>query len=364
MLRSLMFSVVTALLLTGSAAAGVKADPPAPSSIQQQTLAGIDKLQSWYDPTTGLYKTTGWWNSANALTVLADYSLVMRTTSYIPVFANSFHQAQNKNNGFLNNFYDDEGWWALAWIAAYDLTHQRQYLDMAAAIFADMRGGWDATCGGGIWWSKDRKYKNAIANELFLSVAAHLANRVAPAERSSYLSWADREWTWFQHSGMINSQNLINDGLDLATCKNNGKTAWSYNQGVVLGGLVELERAQPAPQLLATAQTIANAAIGHLSDSHGVLHDTCEPNCGGDGVQFKGIFLRNLRALEQAAPNPQYVTVAATNAESIWNRSRDAGNAFGQVWSGPFDAARAGSQSSALDAFVAALGMEATSRAR
>jgi hypothetical protein len=42
------------------------------------------------------------------------------------------------------------------------------------------------------------------------------------------------------------------------------------------------------------------------------------------------------------------------NAESIWNHSRDASNAFGQVWSGPFDAENAGSQSSALDAFVAA----------
>jgi hypothetical protein len=48
------------------------------------------------------------------------------------------------------------------------------------------------------------------------------------------------------------------------------------------------------------------------------------------------------------------VNFAVTNAESIWNHSRDANNAFGQVWSGPFDAENAGSQSSALDAFVAA----------
>ena len=31
-----------------------------PAQIQKQTLAGIDKLQSWYTQSTGLYKTTGW----------------------------------------------------------------------------------------------------------------------------------------------------------------------------------------------------------------------------------------------------------------------------------------------------------------
>lgn len=36
-----------------------------------------------------------------------------------------------------------------------------------------------------------------------------------------YLDWANKEWAWFNSSGLINSQNLINDGL-LSTCKNNG----------------------------------------------------------------------------------------------------------------------------------------------
>ena len=357
MLRSPHLYVVASILaLCASAYAQTTAAPstPPPAQIQKQALAGIDKLQAWYTQSTGLYQTTGWWNSANVLTMLADNSLVAHTGSYKSVFANSFQLAQQTNNGFLNNYYDDEGWWALAWIAAYDLTHTQQYLDMASSIFTDMSGGWDSTCGGGIWWSKDKTYKNAIANELFLSVAAHLANRVAPADRANYLAWANKEWGWFQQSGMINSQNLVNDGLDLSTCKNNGQNTWSYNQGVILGGLAELSGAQHSPQLLQSAQNIADAALAHLTDTNGVLHDTCEPNCGADGVQFKGIFVRNLMALNFAAPNQKYASFAVANAESIWNHSRDASNAFGQVWSGPIDAENAGSQGSALDAFVAA----------
>src|SRR5581483_2963135 len=135
---------------------------------------GIQTLMGWFDQAKGLYKTTGWWNSGNVTTLLVDYSRVSGATQYIPILADIFVAAQNTNPGFLNKYYDDEGWWALAWADAYDLTGNKVYLSLAESIFEDMVGAWDNTCGGGIWWNKDRRNKNAIANELFLSVAAHL----------------------------------------------------------------------------------------------------------------------------------------------------------------------------------------------
>jgi predicted alpha-1,6-mannanase (GH76 family) len=164
---------------------------------------------------------------------------------------------------------------------------------------------------------------------------------------------------------MINRDSLVNDGLGPAhgpttasSCQNNGRTTWTYNQGVLLGGLAELSRLNSDPSLLRTAQKIANAAIAHLADGDGVLHESCEPKCGADGVQFKGIFARNLTALDRASPQPAYRAFLEANANAIWKNARGTGDEFSQVWSGPFDKADAATQSSALDALVGAAALE------
>ena len=322
-------------------------------SYRVEVQEAVDRLQQWYQSSEGLWKTTGWWNSANALTAVIDYSRITKTKRYEPLLDKSL--AQHKYAGFLNDYYDDEGWWALAWIDAYDLTHGVQYLQIADSIFTDMSAGWDDTCGGGIWWSKKRNYKNAIANELFLDVAAHLANRTTDLTlKARYLNWADREWQWFANSSMIASDHQINDGLT-STCQNNHKTVWSYNQGVILGGLAELSRQPHHKKLVATASQIADAAILHLADDHGILHDPCEPECGADGTQFKGIFVRNLATLEEHNHSQRYVNFFRMNAKSLLQKAQNPDHTFGAVWSGPPKTADASTQSSAIDALNAGL---------
>lgn len=341
----------------GSGGQPVRTPPPfTPPSFLQQAADGIQTLQGeWYNQQTGLWNSTGWWNSANALTVVALYSKFAHSDQYAAVPTKTF--ALNSGGGFLNNYYDDEGWWALAWIASYDWTGDVDYLNAASRIFSDMTTGWDSVCGGGIWWNKNRNYKNAIANELFLSVAANLASRVTDSQAQAVdVSWAQKEWQWFAQSGMINSQSLINDGLN-SGCKNNGQTTWTYNQGVILGGLSALAADTHDPSLLSAAQSIAFAAITRLTDSNGILHDPCEPNCSPDGLQFKGIFARNLATLAAANPSPEYVKFLKNNAQSIWANDQGPAFQFGLVWSGPFEFpsnGNAGIQTSAIDALLAA----------
>lgn len=131
---------------------------------------------------------------------------------------------------------------------------------------------------------------------------------------------------------------------------------FSYNQGVVLGGLVELDKAAPNERYLESANNIAKAAIKTLADSNMVIHDFCEPdNCAPDATQFKGIFIRNLQMLQSATPNALYKQVINSCANSIWDHDRNSEGQFGVEWTGPINAVSASTHSSALDALVAAI---------
>ena len=340
------------------ATAGSPAALPPPSTYTQKATAGMQTLQQWYAQSSGVYMSpTGWWNSANAITVVADYAAATGSTQYQSALAHTFASAplSQGHPNFTNNYYDDSGWWALAWIAAYDATGNLNYLSMAETIFTYMTGGWDSVCGGGVWWTTSKTYKNAIPNELFLDVAAKLANRTTGNTSAGYLAWAQKEWAWFSNSGMINSSNLVNDGLT-SSCVNNNANTWTYNQGVVLGGLAELYKADQDPALLPKAQAIADAAITKLVDNNGILLE--KSVTGGDTPQFKGIFARNLMALYLAAPNPKYKTFIDANADSIWTNDQGPNYEFGALWQGPFDSGDATRQTSALDTLIAAVEMQ------
>lgn len=304
-------------------------------------------LQTWYNSTTGLWDSTGWWNSANALEALVDYCIITRTTKYNAVIANTF--AKNKDKAspnflqghFCGQYYDDQLWWGLAWLRAYELTHKQEYLDASLFIFNDTTYAWDTTCGGGIWWNRTHTYKNAITNELFMTLAARLSSY-----RPSLLSWLNRAWNWFEGTGMIDPRSLVHDGIDFQTCQPLlTSPTWTYNQGVILG----------VPN--ADRFTLANAAITTLVNEQGILIEPCEANnsCGNDGPQFKGIFMRYLGRLYVDTIKNSYRDFILRQADSLWANNRTADNKFGLHWSGPIDSTDAARQTSALDTFNAAM---------
>jgi predicted alpha-1,6-mannanase (GH76 family) len=195
---------------------------------------------------------------------------------------------------------------------------------------------WDNVCNGGVWWNRARTYKNAITNELFLVLAASLHETTHAPE---YLQWSHKAWDWFAASGMINADSLINDGLD--HCRNNRQTTWTYNQGVVLGGLVALFRFTRQKPYLEQAVRIASAALDRLTtpvDGVAVLKEPVDvPN--SDQQQFKGTFAKYLAQLALALPRAsadrkRFAAFLCANADAVWKHARSDANEISVYWHG------------------------------
>lgn len=333
--------------------------------------------------------------------------------------------------------YDDQGWWGLAWAKAYELTHDERYLYKAVGLFVYLRNNsWDdTTCGGGgNWWSGARTYKNSVTSELFFALAARLhplwlrhqpqqaalgtaARPVAGAasprhyelDDRYFLEWALRAWQWIEASELRDSRSgLFRDGLNSSQCgassgNDDGANAtWTYNQGIVLGGIADLFAATGDHSLLRFADELILAVMEHMTvpggggggilDQEGgepahILVEWACGTCGGcagiapagacaetwDSAMFKGAFMRFLGYLRRTptldfARASIYRRFAAANAASCWEHARSSSRVyaragppqatmlFGNDWRGPYEAADvATSQIAALGLFASLL---------
>ncbi|KAI1640799.1 putative glycosyl hydrolase [Biscogniauxia mediterranea] len=328
--------------------------------------AAVEAMMTLYNETTGRWEDAGpWWHSGLALQATLDYMKLTGSRDYLAK-ANYTVQVQRQpldwwpegGGDFRADSTDDTGWWALAMTTMYEVTGDTEYLDIAKEDEAYMYNYWNTTtCGGGLIWDiPDRTYHNAISNELYLELTATLHNLI-PGD-TLYLNRSLAEWEWFKASGMINAEHLVNDGLtDDAACVNNGMETWTYNQGVILRGLVQLSRATGDASLLDAARQIADAAVGSATLApDGILTEPCATadDCEPNGTAFKGIFVRGLAALNAALDDRPYDAFIRDNARSAYNDARDASSDFyGFFWQQPYDETTIGRQVAAVDLLLA-----------
>jgi Glycosyl hydrolase family 76 len=187
-----------ALAARSERAAAQVADP---ASMQAQYFAaaenGIsaaghwwDRGQGWYDEVYGMTGPThlaSIWGAVPLFESLADVALVQPTPANIAALERFAAGAERywlpslgTHGGFASSlgqhgrpraWFDDNGWWGLAFLDAYRVTRVRRYLvDAQRALNFIVNNGWDKKHGG-VWWDTWHSYKagESLASATWLS---------------------------------------------------------------------------------------------------------------------------------------------------------------------------------------------------
>jgi predicted alpha-1,6-mannanase (GH76 family) len=229
---------------------------------------------------------------------------------------------------FVNNYYDDMAWLALSTLRLEKLAEEtrrpgrRRNASIRKTLTLQFDSASTDDLGGGTFWSKKRDFKNTPATA---PVALYYARTGNPAKAQALLDWLDARL-------FDPEQGLYLDGVRIsATGEAVVETAiYTYNQGPVLGALLELggeaNLARAATVVEAVARTLTRPAGDTAAYMAGKQVLRCEGT--GDGGLFTGILCRYL-ALAAADPRlPGTVRKTAARlvldtADAFWGGRRE-----------------------------------------
>jgi len=273
-----------------------------------------------------------YWPNAHALDVLVDSYLRNQAPAVKSRMDDLIAGVRTKNgNTWLNYYYDDMQWMALACLRAFQATNDAKYKGITDTLWTDIKNGWSADLGGGIWWRKDNPSKNTPSNMPAAILAARL---YALSNKPEDLQWAKQLYDWQKLTLYEPGNGLVYDNIDKNGAKN---TSWkfTYNQGTFLGAALELYKITNNTGYLNDAVKAADYTLqsGQLT-SGGLLKN----EGGGDGGLFKGVFVRYFTRLIiegglGSTVKGNYTNFLKANAESLWSKGTNKSLLlFGSAW--------------------------------
>ena len=216
---------------------------------------------------------------------------------------------------FRNEYLDDSGWWALAWLAFYERTKESNYLATTISIHEHMASGWRQD--GGISWAlePDKRGANAITNSLFVVLSARL---YCLTKNQDYLNWAKKALNW-------QKQVKLYDGFGIVDRPGHRGDYWTYNQGVYLGGFEALHAATGEIKYLKEAALVVKSMIekSGIVTSEKILLEKLSTE-GWDVGMFKGICARYWGLLARSLRRAKIRTDVAAQIEDVLCASRKA----------------------------------------
>jgi hypothetical protein len=324
--------IALALILGGlSVPAARAADPPALPSLPQlradraafvglanQGLAAVNRV--WFSPQLRWYKSTpgatgptplpSLWYAFPLFEALAARAIADPTEANKQAVDTFAQQAENfwdptiangaggyswyyGLRGTGNAYFDDNGWWGIAYLDAYRATRNPRWLsDAARALTFIDRFGWDRAGGGGVWWDLLHRHKTSeplAAGALIAATLYGIQRKPAYLEIARrYIDWADAHTRNPQQRGLYGRS--ATDG-----------TVMDYVEGMMISAHVELCDATGVKSYCKKAEQIADASLAEFP----ILADWAP--------ETDVVYLRGLLELYATDRDPRWYAVVYAN---------------------------------------------------
>ncbi len=336
----------TALAASGATRATAPSAPPAAAITPQQqhylslAHAGVaqgehrwaDPRRGWYDarlgdreryPLATIWDIVPLFESLDAIAIAqptpANRAAVRRFAAGAERYLNrglrplpGYSPYQGDRTADTETWFDDNGWWGLAFVNAYRATGAHRYLtDAERALRYIATVGWDPE-GGGIWWNTDHPYKagEALASGTLLATLLYreTGSRFALAQASRFLEWANT-------SG-FSVANQLYAGSNL------NPTPIDYIEAPLIYAQAVLCQVTATPIDCKRAEALKATSLERFGSALDF------------SPQYDAIYLQWMLALYSLDHDPTLYALAAGNAHDAETRARNGEGLYLLSWSG------------------------------
>jgi uncharacterized protein YyaL (SSP411 family) len=327
------FLVISLLLVAAALASpvGAATEPSANTTYLKAAADGAARSSAWWDGhwyrqrLGGARPATLWgivhlFEAKNALAIAkptAGRKAAVRT------FAHAAERYWNSNlrpvpgygplpgeRGQRNHtWYDDDGWWGIAFYDAYRATGDPHYLSSAKRALRFVDSGWDSRKGG-IWWSNQHEFHAGESLAGGTLLAASLYNEThAPVYlrmAMKYIRWADAD---FRGDDGLYDRHERDD------------TPMPYVQGPMANAFILLCHSTGQKRFCDEAEELADRAAKRFPTLT-------------MGPQYDAMYIRALLELYRYDHNPRWYRIADTEAQRAMTNGRAPNGLYLRTWSG------------------------------